>query len=1430
MTHQLRLTLLGRVDIQQNQQTVAGFYSQKTEALFYYLALTKQRQLRSALAGLFWGDLPENRAQANLRKALSSLRQLVGPHLEITRQSVTFNRDVVYWLDVEEFESLVDQGDIASLQRAVALYQGDLLMGFTVRDAPDFEMWLLVEQERLRGILMDVLQRLISEAIQDNGISLAQGLSYANQRLALDTWREESHRFKMMLLALQDQRSAALAQYNQCQDILWDNLGVEPGPEITALYEQIRDGTFPQNRATLLAPQSQLRASDDTPISSSWSTSPSAWPDVPQIHLFYGRETELSTLQQWLIADQCRLVAILGMGGQGKTALAAKFVSGLAQEFSQVIWVSLLNAPPFETFLHSIMHHLTDTPDIMRQATVDEQLSLILAGLRRERLLLVLDNMESIMHPEYTGQFRPGYEVYGQLLRWVAERQHQSCLLLTSREAPKALVHLNQTTPLVKRMDLAGLSAQDGGELLLKQGLMAQPFVTGALVERYSGNPLALNLVGQSIQDFYLGDVDAFLGEETLIFADIRDVLDQQFDRLSPLEQDILLWLTIVRKGLLPAELRELLVKPVRQREFLEALQRLKRRSLIEGDGHKLTLQNVIIEYGTDRIIEQSYQELVSGHFDLLHSHTLVEVSTLEYIRQTQFRLIMDPLSKSLLTHFGETGLSQHIQQLLETLRQPAVRPTGYIVGNIINLLVHLQLDLTGYDFSRLQVKGAYLTSFYLQDVDFTEAHFSDTIFSETFGVIIDVAISPDGQWLAGGTNEGEVRLWDARTRQPEWGFTVHSAPVWSVAFSPDSQMLAVTWQDNGIGLWYIADNLLPTRDQPHIVLHGHTQAVLALDFSPNGKLLASGSEDGTVRLWDMTQLKPDISVAPNYLYLSGHEGWVWSVAFAPDSQTLFSGGDDGLVHIWHIPGNIERMLTLSTDVPLPLPLNHQTLAAHQARIWAVRFSPTGQIFATASSDKQIRLWQKGPDAEAYPGTDAHPPINQWQPYHIFSGHKGRVVTLAFSPDGKLLMSGSSDFTVRVWDVHTQDVRHVYYKYMLYAVYAVAFSPDGKSAVFVSEGDLLAFVDTYSWQVTDVLWGHIYPATSVAFSPTGQILASGADNGIIHLWSCAPPNHLPDEESRIRLYTREDDWVMSLAFTSQGQFLASGGSDNNSEIFLWDLTTLNQPNLWGSNPTHRILGQHLEDIEALAFNQAGTLLASASRDHIVGVWDVETGRSRYTLIGHQGQVQGVAFVPNGHLLLSGSMDHTLRLWSMTDEIVLNAERIESTILIDLKTPILSIALSPKGDQLVASCGDNAVYVWDVQPSVATDMIDLHLRHQLAGHTAWPMSVMLSPDGQRVASGSMDKTIRLWHTQTGALEFVLEGHTDQIWSIAFSPDGQFIASASHDTTVKIWDAETGRCLRTLKTPGPNEGMNITGATGLTQQQKLTLKQLGAVEDG
>jgi DNA-binding SARP family transcriptional activator/tetratricopeptide (TPR) repeat protein len=245
MGEELQLKLLGNLEICRGER-ILSFGSSKARALLCYLAVTGRPHSRTALAGLLWGEMPEIDAGNNLRKALTHLRQMVGPHLSITRQTVAFNRDNSYWLDVEILENAVRSApaemDIDRLRQAVELYRGDFLEGFYVRQAPAFEEWVLAEQARLRELALGALDTLAGYYIRQGDAGRAPAINYTSRLLALEPWREESHRQIMLLLVLGGQRGAALAQYRTCRQVLAQEFGVEPGAETKALYERIRDG------------------------------------------------------------------------------------------------------------------------------------------------------------------------------------------------------------------------------------------------------------------------------------------------------------------------------------------------------------------------------------------------------------------------------------------------------------------------------------------------------------------------------------------------------------------------------------------------------------------------------------------------------------------------------------------------------------------------------------------------------------------------------------------------------------------------------------------------------------------------------------------------------------------------------------------------------------------------------------------------------------------------------------------------------------------------------------------------------------------------------------------------------------------------------------------------------------------------------------
>ncbi len=378
------------------------------------------------------------------------------------------------------------------------------------------------------------------------------------------------------------------------------------------------------------------------------------WGEAPDISLFYGRQHELSELTRWIVADQCRMVGIFGMGGMGKTALVTRLAHECREQFAYILWKSLRNAPPLAELLGECIVFLsnqqrTDLPD-----DIPGRISLLLEYLRQQRCLLVLDNVETILQGgNRAGAYREGYEPYGQLLQRVGESQHQSLVLLTSREKPREFARLEGATSPVRTWQLSGVSHSEGQAILQDKGLAGSEDAWNDLVHRYSGNPLALKLTAESIREIFAGDIAEFLSEGEMMLGDISEVLEQQFDRLSPLEQEIISWLAIEREPVSADTLRESMVVPGQKRAFLEALQDLRRRSLIEQGATGFTLQNVVMEYATERLIDQVCAEIVRGEVGMLNTHALMKAQAKEYVRNSQVRLILNEVLERLAQQLG---------------------------------------------------------------------------------------------------------------------------------------------------------------------------------------------------------------------------------------------------------------------------------------------------------------------------------------------------------------------------------------------------------------------------------------------------------------------------------------------------------------------------------------------------------------------------------------------------------------------------------------------------------------------------------------------------------------------------------------------------------------------------------------------------------
>ena len=421
--------------------------------------------------------------------------------------------------------------------------------------------------------------------------------------------------------------------------------------------------------------------------------------------------------------------------------------------------------------------------------------------------------------------------------------------------------------------------------------------------------------------------------------------------------------------------------------------------------------------------------------------------------------------------------------------------------------------------------------------------------------------------------------------------------------------------------------------------------------------------------------------------------------------------------------------------------------AGHSNAIGSVAFSPDGKTIVTGSGDDTLKLWD----------------VASGRLLRIFTGHSKRVSSVAFSPSGKMLVSASFDKTLRLWDIVSGQVLRTCSGHSGF-VTSVNFSPDGKMIVSGSKDETVKLWDVASCRLLRVFTGHSDIIRSVAFSPDGKMVVSGGDGQKpLKLWNVANGRELQS-------FAGHSSGVVTVAFSPDGKKVMSGCWDDT--LKLWDVV---------SGIELKTFAGHSGDVGSVAFSPNGKTVVSGSEDKTLKLWDVVSGRELRTFLGHSNGVVTVAFSPDGKTVVSGGEDNTLKLW----DVISGRELRTFSGYSDF---VRSFAFSPDGLTVVSGSRDKTLKLWD--------LVSGRMLRTFSGHSDIVTSVDFSPDGKTVVSGSSDKTLKLWEMASGRELRTISGHSDIVTSVDFSPDGKRVVSGSFDRTRKLWDSSSGRELRTF----------------------------------
>ncbi len=1321
---------------------------------------------RDALAALLWPDWPDSAARSNLRYALADLRKVIRdqgadpPFLLISRDAIQFNSASDHCLDVVEFGELgnhsggmgVSEEHVEQLCQALALYRGEFLDGFSVPDAAPFEEWTRLKREQLHRQHLGVLGELATD--YERAGDVHQALVYAWRQVEIEPWQESGQRQLMRLLALNGQRSAALAQYEACRRILVEELHAEPSLETTALYESIRDGRldFQAGAPTILE---ELPPAPGVPPFMGLQ-----YFDERDADLYYGRESLTARLVAQLNDLQAaRFLAVVGASGSGKSSLVR---AGLVPAIRKGEKLADGSTPP--RWSHRwLVHVITPTAHPLESLAT----SLTREGGSVSTTAALIDDL---------GRDPRSLHLYARRMTHL-------------RNAPRLLLVVDQLEEL---FTLCRSEIERGAfidNLLVAAGVempAPEPAPEGVLLDQ-PGQDGPLIAVIALRADFY---------NHCAQYAGLRSALGSHQEFIGPMS---------------PAELRRAIEEPARQNdwEFEPGLVDLILREVSDEPGALPLLSHALLETWERRrgrtLTLKGYAEAGGIHGAIAQTAESV-YNSLSPEKRDLARLIF-----MRLTELGEGTQDTRRRSSVSELVPSEEAATQIEV--VLNTLVDARLVTAGEGTVEVAHEALIrewpaLRQWLDEDRESLRLHRHLTEAAQAWE-----AMDRDPGELYRGARLAQAAEW---ATQPENAAALNAQEREFLSASKEAEEREVAEQEAQRQRELEAAQRAAEAERRRaeaerqraeeqtksasrlrrqalylvgVVLIALLMAGVAFVFANRSASLAvQNAESAQFASTQQAIAEAEANSRATQQAIAEGEALARATAEAEaikerelaENQTLLTASRElalAAVNNQELDPELSILLALQALKTAHTPEAEDALhAAVQASRMSLRleadelgalmvdFSPDGGHLATADYGGHLKVWdaQNGQELLDLPGS-----------------------SVAFRPDGELLAAGLLTGTVQIYEAATGSV--LASLDIPGQLNRLLFSPDGHYLAAASISNTVKLWETTSWEehfeTTAPSYGWTF-GNNLAFTPDGSRLLVVDNDGNLKIWGVEKGNLLGEGAGFGEIAISPDGSRLATSSGSQGTIIVRDFSA------AMDLNNQGRP-ISLSLPIQATLSGHNSFVQQLAFSPDGSLLASTALDGTARVWSLgsQGGEELIALTGHVGNLAGVDFSPDGRRLATAGADGSVRIWDIVGG--------ELHLPVMHSQRVYSVKVSPDGRYLLTASWDGTARLWDF--STGKELLSF------VGHVGWVNRAAFSPDGRYVATSGEDGTVRLWDLaaslQAGAgqekASFVgslpappVGGVYPGAIPVAFSPDGQYLLSGGADGMARVWKIPSG----------------------------------------